>query len=213
MLVNKNQVVAVLEEIKQSVIGDVEPVLKAYGDLVKIKNDARRVGFWTIPRIIFPEIDGIARLRYGRLSDFGSSKDSICFIREYFPGNVYKQIAGFLYAVFRHGLLHSHYPKSVIIRGKDRGWAVVLSSPGVIPMHLEFMVKTKKTHLTLDAREFYSDFIAAIDKYIKEFDDGQRQAMLTTLFNRAYHQMISPQLEQDFCKNKYINTSDIDYFK
>lgn len=208
----KDQIKSIILEIKESVRRDVEPVVKAYQD----KNnwiDGNVPGFWTIPRMIFPEIDGLGRLRFGRRSYSGSSKDAVNFMREYFPRKEYKKISGFLYNVFRHGLLHSHYPKEMIIYGRNRGWSVSLKLLGTRSMHFKFFSISEKKDLILDAEEFYKDFLSAIDGYIQDFDNPDKEAELIANFNVAYCEMRNSELEQESRKKSFLQDSDFDFFK
>lgn len=210
---NKDQAQGILKEIRESVKRDVIPVLNAYRNQENWI-DKNAPGFWTIPRMIFPEIDGLARLRYGRIINSGSSADAVKFIRGYFTKSEYKQIGGFIYNVYRHGLLHSHFPKEMIICGKNRGWGVVIGiNSEQKTRHLQFSLPSKKEILTFDGEEFFNDFLSAIDKYINDFNDPNKEAELIASFNRAYCIMKSPQLEQESRNMPFMQDSDYDFFK
>lgn len=207
------QMIQLIQEIKVSIQRDIEPVLKGYRN----KNnwiDDNVPGFWTILRMLFPEIDGLGRLRYGRTIEKGVSGDAVKFMREYFPRPEYKQISGFIYNVYRHGLLHSHYPKQMIIDGRNRGWAVNFRLTGQeVPLHLKFMINSTKEQLSIDGQAFYEDLLSAIDKYIQDFSDSKKEPELQTNFRAAYQSMVAPEKEAIARKRSFIQNSDFDFFK
>lgn len=209
-MLNNDEIKNILSDIRESMQRDVDPILKVYLDKNNWAND-HWPGFWTIPRILFPEVDGLGRLRYGRSTDCGSSKSAVDFMREYFPRPEYKKISGFIYNVYRHGLMHSHSPKEMIINGKNRGWRINLSSHSS-SLHLKFQDSKEKIFLNLGMMDFYEDFLNAIDKYIKEFDDQKREAELVALFNEAYCIMRSPEIESEARNRKFLDDSDFDFF-
>lgn len=210
---DKKEIIEIITEIKNSVARDIMPTIKCYRNKNNWK-DFQQPGFWTIPRMIFPEIDGLARLRYGRINEVGSSQDAVKFMEEYFPRPEYKKISGFLWHVFRLGLLHSHYPKSMSILGKNRGWGVSLRLTGKeVPIHLEFLDKKNKESLTLDGEEFYKDFIQAIDNYIKDFNDLKKENELINNFSEVYACMVFPSSEKTWGKKSYLQNLDFNFFR
>lgn len=208
---NKDQIKAIIQEIRESIRRDIEPLLRAYLD----KNnwiDGHAPGFWVIPRILFPEIDGLGRLRYGETDTKGSSCWPVLFMREYFPRSEYKQVSGFIYNTYRHGLLHSHYPKEMIIHGKNRGWQINLSTHQSSIIHLKFQNYKEKTLLSLGVKDFYEDFLKALDKYVSEFDDSEKEKELIANFNTAYSVMRNPESEEISRKRPFMLDSDFDFF-
>lgn len=200
----KEQALNCLNEIKHSVQKDVEPILKAYlNESMWIDKDAP--GFWTLPRVLFPEIDGLARLRYGRINDRGSGKDLVSFMRDYFPGDNYKKVSGFLYYIFRLGLLHSHFPKQVLIGGATYGWAISLGNTA------EMDLRMVNNELRLDAVKFYKDFLKAIDKYMAEINDPKMEKTLVSNFFKAFSKMFDPSLVHE--KQAYIEDSDFNFLR
>ncbi len=203
-MTKKEQALFWLNEIKHSVQKDVEPILKVYLDeSMWLNKDAP--GFWTLPRILFPEIDGLARLRYGRINDRGSGKDIVSFMRNYFPGNNYKKVSGFLYYIFRLGLLHSHFPKQVLIDGKPYGWSISLGNTA------EMELKMVNNDLRLDAVKFYRDFLKAIDKFIEDINDSEMEQNLVSNFFKAFPKMFDPSPVHS--RQIYIEDSDLNFLK
>lgn len=211
-MLNKEEIKNVLRGIKESIIYEMKPILNVYKDHHSIEHP---LGFWTIPRLLFPEIDGLGRLRYGSTNVRGDSRCPIQFMRNYFPRAEYKEISGFIYNVYRHGLTHSHWPKKMIINNKVREWVMILSIGSQI--HLEFSDKDK-TRLNISAKDFYEDFLKSIDKYIKDFDNNNALQVykLTRKFSQTYFIMHDPEKEEDIKKNKskrkYLLDSDFDFF-
>ncbi|MFH1352581.1 MAG: hypothetical protein ABIH68_03290 [bacterium] len=204
--------------ITTSVKTDIEPMLKGWSNR-KYRYGKSPPQMYAIPRIIFPEIDGLGRLRYGEKSQYGTAKNAVKFMREYFGRTskhkeIYTAISGFLYNVYRHGLMHSNYPKKMIIYGKDRGWAISFSDAEKDESsHLQFLGEDK-TQFCIDCHEFYRDFLDALDKYKDDFDDTKKQAELLNNFNIAYPLMISAEQGQYSIKRKNIlQDSDFEYFK
>jgi hypothetical protein len=199
---HKEHAIYVLRDIRQSVRKDIEPVLKAYFDESQWL-DKDVPGFWTLPRLLFPEIDGLARLRYGRQTDSGSASDLVQFMRDYFPGEEYKKVSGFVYYIFRLGLLHSHFPKQVLIDGRSYGWAVSLGQKK------DTELKMVGNDLMLDSVKLYNDFLAAIDKYMEEFSDPLKEKELVDNFAKAFRSIHDPASVD----RNYIKDSDIDFLK
>lgn len=210
---DKTTIIKIITEIKSSVVRDITPIINCYKDK---KNwiDLQQPGFWTIPRMIFPEIDGLARLRYGRINELGSGEDSVRFMEEYFCKPEYKKISGFLWHVFRLGLLHSHFPKPMSILGKNRGWGISfrLNKTETL-MHLEFLDKKNKQSLILDAEEFYKDFLQAVDNYIKDFNNLKKEKELTNNFSEVYICMVFPSSKKTWENKSYLQNLDFNFFK
>lgn len=131
---------------------------------------------------------------------------------EYFPRKQYKEISGFIYNVFRHGLLHSHWPKMMKINNKVIGWSMIISQKDNLleKGHL-ICPDPKKTHLNINAWEFYEDFLASIDNYVKDFDNGdfKKENELIKNFSRAHFKMHEPEVMR---KRGIIKDSDINFF-
>lgn len=210
-LLTKEEIKNFLNEIKTSVSCEIKPLFSLYSDY--LEECYTTPGMRSIPRIIFPEIDGLARLRYGYVKNRWNSKLPVQFMREYFPIKQYKEISGFIYNVFRHGLVHSHWPKMMIISNKVVGWSMTISSQKdnlLEKVHLT-CPDPKKNHLNLNAWEFYEDFLASIDNYVKDFDNGdfKKENELIQNFSRAHFKMHEP---EDMRKGGIIKDSDINFF-
>ncbi|MCX6791496.1 MAG: hypothetical protein NT149_00470 [Candidatus Gottesmanbacteria bacterium] len=208
----KNEILKIISEIKFSAKRDIEPIIQCYRDKSNWI-DSQQPGFWTLPRMIFPEIDGLARLRYGRVNDEGSTKDSVRFMEEYFSRPEYKKISGFLWYIFRLGLLHSHYPKEINILGKNRGWGISFRLTGKeVSMHLKFFNPINKTNLILDGEDFYNDFVHAIDLYLLDFQKIDKEKELMDNFSVAYVSMIFPRSEMELKRKSFLKNLDSNFF-
>lgn len=210
----KNDIKNIITGIKNSITNEMKLIFDAYKNQNhSVENNS---SLWIVPRLLFPEIDGLGRLRYGDVRSSGDSRCPAQFMREYFPKPEYREISGFIYNVYRHGLIHSHWPKRMIIDNKIREWVIILSNDSQI--HLEFSDKDK-TRLNISAKDFCEDFIKAIEKYINEFDDDNALQVykLTRKFSITYYKIHEPEKEEDVrkskSKRKYILDADFNFFK
>lgn len=98
-------------EIKQSIQRDMRLILTFPA--------ARTAGFYAGVRYLFAEVEGLAKLYWGRenlprrrRSRYGgrqyTSRDAVRFMRKF---SILTPTSGVHYEVFRHGLAHSHIPK------------------------------------------------------------------------------------------------------
>lgn len=201
----KEEIKNVINDIKKSIVCDVGPLFDVYLDKNNLDRCTGSVqALRVIPRLLFPEIDGLGQLRYGYYG--ADSKYPVQFMEEYFTRPEYKKISG-----YRHGLIHSHWPKIIIIDNKAIGWQMTISQrdPLLQKGHLTCPDK-KKTHLNISAIEFYDDFLAAIDKYMEDFENSDTKKVneLIENFSKVYFKIHEPE-----CKKSVLLKSASDFFK
>ncbi len=215
----KEDIINHLEEIKKSLEDDVGNAVKWYAEYFLKNKEGKGIGLFAIPRIIFPEIDNLGCYLSGNINN--TAKNAVNFIRKYF-GKInpeYKDIGGFIYLVYRHGLMHQHTPKLVSYKKKILGWAISLSGPNnVTNSHLEKFGDT----IQIDGKQLYEDLIVGIDFYIKDFENSNKNKKLIKNFSAAFYQMNRP-ISKSACLKKgkgnkkykrgYIKQSDFKFLK
>ncbi len=151
-------------DIQKSIENDVKTAIKGYSELW-IK-ETREAGFFAIPRLLFPEIDGLGSYITGNSNTTTINiKSYLSMVMSQIDDN-YKKYAGFITIIFRHGLLHQHAPKKFRYNGKTIGWAIQVGSPN-LPIsalrksHLIF----SGSHLWIHANVFCDDLIKSIDLF------------------------------------------------
>lgn len=198
----------ILGEILESVQRDVREILKLQNEAFKKSKQVSNI--WTLPRILFPEIDGIARLRYGVTGVSGKeiAEAAVKFMKHYFRDKKeYEKLAGFQYVMYRHTLLHSHYPRTLWMNHGLVNWVVTGGRIGNVAP-----TRSNKKNIVLDGNYLFENFIFATRKYIKEFDDPNLCADLSNKFSLAWGAMNSPVREDFLRRNLAIAPTDFDYF-
>jgi len=105
-----------LTEIRPTLVAEVVDVALELGS-----EDAHRadLGHFSVPRDVFAYVDHLGQIAYGGRS----TKRSVRFLREFFPLR-YDGVADLLYAMWRHGVVHSYEPISYSVPLGDREVAV-----------------------------------------------------------------------------------------
>jgi hypothetical protein len=93
-----------LTEIRPTLVAEVVDVALELGS-----EDAHRadLGHFSVPRDVFAYVDHLGQIAYGGRP----TKRSVRFLREFFPPQ-YDDLADLLYAMWRHGVVHSYEPIS-----------------------------------------------------------------------------------------------------
>lgn len=108
------------DEVKQSIQGEMSLILTFPA--------AYTTGFYAGVRFLFAEVEGLAKLYWGRETDrrrirYGGrqyeAKDAVKFMRKF---NILTPTSGAHYEVFRHGLAHTHIPKFIKKNRNAVGW-------------------------------------------------------------------------------------------
>lgn len=159
---NDREIKNYINEIKQSIINDCGTALEAYWE--KFSKDKISAGFFAIPRLLFPEVDGLGSYITGQPMCTGLN------IKTYLEKVMsqidpcYLPFSSFIAFIYRNGLLHQHQPKRFRYKGKELGWWFSIVSPNN-PLDIE-----RKYHLIIindtlmfDMKVFYTDVVDSID--------------------------------------------------
>lgn len=142
----------------------------------------KKVGYFALPRIIFPYITFLGSLYKGK----DETKSALLFIEEYM-GRVapeYKYLAGIFYIGYRHGLLHTNMPKIFTYASRNFGWWITFAK--ATKYNRGDILKGNKLFYP---QLFYSDLCKAINLYIKDFDDTKKQINLLENFKKGFTEM------------------------
>ncbi|HCE31013.1 MAG: hypothetical protein UT54_C0003G0013 [Candidatus Daviesbacteria bacterium GW2011_GWB1_39_5] len=198
-----------INRIKQSIINDVGGAFEGWSSQIDQTGGA---GFYAIPRMLFPEIDGLGSYITGNPHSTGLNIKTYLSEVMGIKRSRYKEVAAFMVFVYRHGLLHQHEPKCFSYKKKVIGLQFTIgnqNNPQEVQAgnHLVFIDNV----LMLDANTFYYDVVNSIDdfandiitKYKKTFEASikiQSKPLTKTelLFKRT---------------NKYISEKDFDFLK
>lgn len=199
-----------VNNIKQSIINDVGGALIGWSS--QIHQNGHIAGFYAIPRMLFPEIDGLGSYITGNPHATGLNIKTYLSEIMGIKRPRYKDVAAFMVFVYRHGLLHQHEPKWFSYRNKVVGLQFTIgnqNNPREIQAgnHLVFVDNV----LMLDANTFYYDLVDSIDdfasnvvvKYRKTFEASvivQSKPLTKTelLYKRA---------------NRYISEKDFNFLR
>jgi len=205
----KENIVRHLEDIKKSLRNDIAPVIDLYMKHFFQTNEG--IGFFAIPRMLFPEIDNLGSYYAGEINN--TAKNAIGFIKAYFSkvNLEYMNKGAFIYLVYRHGLMHQHSPKFISYKKKNIGWAIHLSSNGVVTTHTHLKLLGKT--IQIDGRQLYEDLLSALDFYIIDIKSEKRN--LIGNFIEAHKEMMGP-LSKTLVLGKYrnyIKQKDLQFLK
>jgi len=191
-----------LENIKTSIENDVGKILSTYS--------ANMCGFFAIPRLLFPEIDGMGSFLTGEPGN--ATKNIIIYFKSVLSqqDSRYETYAVFITYVYRHGLLHQHNPKVFEYKKKYIGWEFGISNtnnPIEIqrPYHLSFIGGT----LQIDMNLFYKDVIDSIDKLYEMIVGSYRD-----IFTKSINEQSAPLNKTNILRRKkdFIRQSDFVFF-
>jgi len=181
---NKAQIKSHLALIKQSIKDDVGSVLSVYS--------GNMCGFFAIPRLLFPEIDGLGSFITG---DIKSNTENIVTYFKLILSKIdsrYEKFAVFMTFVYRHGLLHQHSPKKFKYKNKEVGWIFNIShTNNPLEVQREYHLVFRGDLLQIDMNLFYNDVFNSIDilekmitiKYTNEFTKAVKDQ--TTALNKT----------------------------
>lgn len=213
-LLSKEEIKNILVLIKDSITYEIEPIFDAYcTDKLEKLVDGHNPRSLIVPRLLFPEIEGLGNLRYGNTYNTDNSEYAVRFMRDYFPRQEYKKISGFIFNCWTRGLIRSHWSKGMSINNKNIGWQI--SSICSQENHLIFTDVDKNIRtLSISAIYFYQDFLGAIDNYIKEFDSNDNNVNdLIDKFSKVYYKINTAEPEKYTKRKSFLQDSDFDFFK
>ena len=167
------------EHLLTQLTRDVPPAMNAYVEV--FKKTGVGVGFWALPRTVFPTITFLGCLYKG--SD--SAAHAIEFLEKY-AGTFepkYLDLAATIYVMYRHGLTHTAMPK-VFERddGRPVGWEIKFGAPTA---HLTADKSEEIIRIILSGERLYEDTCKSLRNYADRFD-GADQAQLFANFKRGY---------------------------
>jgi len=158
------------EHLQKSLKDDFYPAYEAY--------KSRGVGFFALPRIVFPYITFLGTLLGGR----DSSENAIEYMNKYLSkvnsafGN--KQLCDFIYRVYRHGLAHTNMPKVASENGKVFGWGIVFDDSQHLNVDKTPRISGKSALLSISPKKLADEVISSIDEYIRDL--GTKPALFDT---------------------------------
>lgn len=160
-------------------------LLKSLKDdfLVALQTFKRRgVGYFALPRIIFPYIAFLGLLYTGK----DGTESALKFMIDYMGriSKEYEYLSGIYYVGYRHGLSHTNMPKIFSFGGKKLGWQITYAKAALANRgdHL-------RGNLLLYPKLFYTDLYRAIELYIADFDNSKKQKRLLNNFKLGFIEM------------------------
>ncbi len=188
-----------LNDIKQSIINDCGTALEAYWE--KFSKDKISVGFFAIPRLLFPEIDGLGSYITGKPMCTGLN------IKTYLEKVMsqidqrYLTFSSFIAFIYRNGLLHHHQPKRFRYKGKELGWWFSIVSPNnPIDVQRKYHLIINNDTLMFDMKVFYTDVINSIDLALNIILNNTKDK-----FQEAYKIQNKPLTKHSLLRNKKRN--------
>lgn len=164
-----------LLRIKKSIHEDVGTAIDAYWD--KFAKDNECYGSLSVPRMLFPEIDGLGSYLTG--DPKVTSLNIKLYLQEIMSqiDKRYKDYAAFIVLIFRHGLLHQHSPKRFKFRNRKLGWEIHFSQMRIRENHLVI----KDEMLNLEMTVFFDDILESIDLFIPLVLSNYRETFLKSV--------------------------------
>ncbi|MBI4216432.1 MAG: hypothetical protein HY687_03470 [Chloroflexi bacterium] len=149
------------EHLQESLRNDFYPAHEAYERI-------GGVGFFALPRIIFPYITFLGTLLKGT----DNAVNAISYMEKYFPkvNQTYgeKGLCAFIYKVYRHGLTHTNMPKVVNDSGKIYGWTLTFIDADHLKVAREGIPRGKAANLYINPKKVADEVVSSIDEYIKD---------------------------------------------
>lgn len=156
-----------------SLEADVPPIL----DLFEKGPAHEEKGFFAMLRVSFPYLTWASKLFCAKRTE---ADKAAAFLEEY-ADQRYKALGKQLYEIYRHGLVHNHFP-NVLIEGNPVqvvGWEITLDTNE----HLQVksgQIRTVDTGSQLMAtiisicpRQLYQDILSALQKYAADLQAGK----------------------------------------
>lgn len=167
------------EHLLKSLKNDFNVAFDSYKN--KTPQDA---GFFALPRIIFPYISFLGSLYTGRPNE--DTKSALMFMDKYM-GSIsreYKDLAGYYYIGFRHGLMHTNMPKIFTYAKQKFGWTVTFADATG-----ENRTDNLGGNKLLYPKLFCDDLCGAIELYIADFDNTRKRNRLFRNFKTGFIEM------------------------
>lgn len=181
--------------IKNSIVNDVGLAIKAYCS--EHHNGNITSGFFAVPRLLLPEIDGMGAYITGNANSTASNIENYLEKIMSKIDNRYSLYSKFISKIYRHGLLHQHEPKNCKYQGRDAAWSFMVSNPNnpmevqrkyhLVENLIKFDSSMKNSPFVLqtDMTLFYKDVVDSIDRmkqetkttYRKTFDKARSEQL------------------------------------
>lgn len=151
--------------LQKSLINDFYPAYEAY-------QRKGGIGFFALPRIVFPYITFLGTLLGGK----DSSKNAANYMNKYLSkaNQTYtdKELCDFIYWVYRHALAHTNMPKVASENGKVFGWRIVFDDNEHLSVDKTPRISGKSALLSISPKKLADEVIYSIDEYIKDLRTG-----------------------------------------
>ena len=150
--------------LQKSLKDDFYPAYDAY--------KSRGVGFFALPRIVFPYITFLGTLFGGK----DSSENAVNYMKKYLSkvNQTYadKELCDFIYRVYRHGLAHTNMPKVVAENGKIFGWRIVFDDSQHLNVDRTPRISSKSAILSISPKKLADEVVSSIDEYINDLQNN-----------------------------------------
>jgi len=172
-----------INHIQQSIKNDVGIAIDAYWKDWSNNKEQAGKGFFAIPRLLFPEIDGLGSYSTGKNKN--NTFKNITFYFKNVMSKIddrYAKFSSFITLIYRHGLLHQHTPKRIINnQGVEFGWWFAINSPNnPLEVQRKYHLRIKDQTLMIDMNVFCQDVVKSVEiatkmilkKYRQEFQES-----------------------------------------
>ena len=205
----------IINHIKKSVENDAGVAIKAYWDDYMTTKEGK--GYFAVPRMLFPEIDGLGSYITGKPKATGLN------IKTYLTqimgklDKKYSIYASFIVFIFRNGLLHQHAPKQYKYMHREIGWGFVIGSPNnPIEVQRKFHLIFNGNTLMIDMNVFYYDLVLSIELAVEIIISEYKES-----FERSVKEQFKPLYKTSLLKNvrkydksrRYIYPVDFEFLK
>lgn len=140
---------------------------------VLITPDKQPGAYSVVVRHLLCTVDFLGATCSGSTSRCGTSRRAIRFITKYFkPEDVYsEEIAGKLYTIYRHGLVHMFQPKVLRLNGDILEWKFDRVRT---PDHLRIIPvgQGRRSSLMVSVKNLHEDFDKAVELYRDELKNS-----------------------------------------
>lgn len=200
-----------MNHVKESIENDVGIAIRAYWNAFS-KNKIG-AGFFAIPRMLFPEIDGLGAFLTGKPYSTGLN---IKIYLTKIMGQLdirYEQYAGFIAVIYRHGLLHQHTPKRFKSKNREFEWWFSINSPNSpLDVQRKFHLVIKNNLLMIDMNVFYRDVLDSMDLVLEEILGNYRDQFVK-VFKEQNRKFTRYGLLKGKDKKNYLTNGDFKFLE
>lgn len=201
-----------VNHIGRSIKNDVGVAIDAYMKDFFDEKSGDAKGFFAIPRLLFPEIDGLGSCLTGE------PRSTVLNIKTYFReimsqiDSRYGEYGAYIALIYRHGLLHQHEPKRFKFKGKEIGWMIWLGSqnlPADVQRknHLVF----SGSHLMLDTTILYKDVLTSVDIAVDAIIKGYKSKFVRS-YKEQHKYLTRYYLLRKYKGKAVLNAQDFNFF-